>query len=222
MRKLYHYPICPLSRQIRIYLKELDLTFSTIKEDFWQKRKEFLKLNPASNVPVLEESFGLIVVGVYPIIEYLNDKYPKFNFFDEETDIKCEIRRLLFWFNDKFYHEVTRIIITEKVIRLMSHAGGPRTEFLKISKNYLTNHLHYLSKLLDTKPFIASDSLSCADIAAAAHLSIIDYFGEINWDTWPNIRHWYSILISRPSFRPLLQDTIPGFTPSSSYADLDF
>lgn len=222
MKKLYHYPMCPLSRQVRIYLKELDLTFTTIKEDYWIKHKEFLKINPASTVPVLEEPFGLVIVGIYAITEYFNDKYQKFNFFDEETDIKCETRRLLTWFNDKFYHEVSKIFINEKIIRLMSNSLPPRTEFLRLAKTNLIIHLKYLSKLLEEKTFLASDSLSCADIAAAAHLSVIDYFGEINWDMWPMIKHWYSILKSRPSFRPLLNDYVPGFTPSSTYADLDF
>lgn len=222
MRKLYHYPICPFSRQIRLYLKELDLTFSIIKEDFWLKRKEFLIMNQAGTVPVLEESFGLIVVGVYPITEYLNEKYATFDFFDDETDIKCEIRRLLAWFNDKLYHEVTRIIINEKVIKLMVGSLSPRTEMLKIANTNLTTHLKYLSRLLESKTFVASDRLSCADIAAAAHLSVVDYFCELNWDAWPIIKQWYCVLKSRPSFRPILQDRIPGFTPSKSYSDLDF
>ena len=222
MRTLYHHPICPLSRQIRVYLKELDLTFSTVKEDIWQKRPEFIKINPACTIPVLVESSNLSIAGIYALIEYLNEKYPKFNFFDEESESNCEIRRLVSWFNDKFYNEVTKIIVNEKVIRLTSNAGGPRTEYLRSAKLQLNTHFTYLSQLFERHSFVASDLLSCADIAASCHLSVLDYFGEINWDNWPNIKYWYSIIKSRPSFRALLQDQIPGFIAPSHYADLDF
>lgn len=222
MKKLYHYPICPLSRQVRVYLKELELTFSTIKEDFWQRRKEFLKINPAATLPVLEESSSLIVSGIYPITEYLHDKYDNFMFFDNNIETKIEIRRLLSWFNEKFYSEVTRIIINEKVIRLFAGIGEPRTEFLKIAKNHLGLHLKYISQLLQNRSFIASNALSAADVAAAAHISVIDYFGEINWDIFLDIKNWYSIIKSRPSFRTILQDLVPGFAPSHTYSDLDF
>ncbi|XVN42921.1 MAG: glutathione S-transferase family protein [Candidatus Rickettsia vulgarisii] len=222
MRKLYHYPICPLSRQIRILLKELDAQFTMIKEDYWQRNKEFLALNPAATMPALQESSQLVIAGIYPIIEYLNDKYPNFNFMDEDIGIKCEIRRLLYWFNEKFYREVTKIIIDEKIVRPSCQLGGPRTEFLRAAKNNLSYHLNYLTSLLEVRSFIASDSLSCADIAAASHISVLDYFGEMNWDKWLSVREWYAVIKSRPSFRSLLQDQIAGFTPPSCYADLDF
>ncbi|MCC8417922.1 MAG: glutathione S-transferase family protein [Rickettsia endosymbiont of Bryobia graminum] len=222
MRKLYHYPICPLSRQIRILLKELSADFTMIKEDYWQRNKEFLSLNPAGSIPVLQESSQLIIAGIYPIIEYLNDKYPNFNFMDEDIDTKCEIRRLLSWFNEKFCREVTKIIIDEKIVRPSCQLGGPRTEFLRAAKNNLSYHLNYLTNLLEARSFIASDSLSCADIAAASHISVLDYFGEMNWDKWLSVREWYAVIKSRPSFRSLLQDQIAGFPPPSCYTDLDF
>lgn len=222
MRKLYHYPICPLSRQVRVLLRELDAHYTMIKEDYWQRNKEFLSLNHAGTLPILQESSQLIIAGIYPIIEYLNDKYPNFNSMDEDIDIKCEIRRLLSWFNEKFYREVTKIIIDEKIVRPSCQLSGPRTEFLRAAKNNLAYHLNYLTSLLEVRSFIASDSLSCADIAAASHISVLDYFGEINWDKWSSIHDWYAVIKSRPSFRSLLQDQIPGFTPPSCYTDLDF
>lgn len=222
MKKLYHYPICPLSRQVRVLLRELDIAFSMIKEDYWQKNREFLNLNPAGTLPILEEPYGLAVAGIYPIIEYLHEKYPNFSFMDEEAEINCEIRRLLSWFNDKLYREVTRVLIHEKVIRLMLQLGGPRTEYLRAIKTNQSTHLNYISSLLNHRSFLASEQISCADIAGACHISVLDYFGCINWDQWPNIKHWYAIIKSRPSMQTLWQDRIAGFTPSATYADLDF
>lgn len=222
MRKLYHYPICPLSRQIRVLLKEVDAPFTMIKEDYWQRDATFLSLNPAGTLPVLHETFELIIAGIYPVIEYLNENYPCFNFAADDVINKCEIRRLLSWFNEKFYQEVTKIIIDEKIVRPSCQLEGPRTAFLRAAKSNLTHHLTYISSLLETRSFLAANSLSCADIAASCHISVLDYFGEINWDKWLVVRHWYAIIKSRPSFRSLLQDSIPGFPPPACYIDLDF
>lgn len=222
MKKLYHNPICPLSRQARILLKELDIEFTAIKKDAPQFTKECLKANPSGTLPVFEESYGLLVVGIYPIIEYLNAKYPNFIFFDEKIDVCCEIRHLLFWINDKFYKEVTRIIIHEKVVRSIVKMSSPRTEFLRVAKNNLNTYLEHLTLLLTERSFVASDSLSVADFAVACHMSILDYFGEIYWEKWHYVKHWYSVIKSRPAFRLLLQDRIPGYSPPSHYLDLDF
>lgn len=222
MKKLYCHPICPFSRQVRIYLAELGVDFTTIKEDYWSKRPEFLLINPAGTIPVLEESSGLIISGIYAITEYLAEKYPNFIFMDEDTAIKCETRRLLSWFNDKFYAEITKVLIDQKVIKLLSGTGSPRVDFLRIAKNNLNQHLKYISTILSKQDFLASEHIHCADIAAASHLSIIDYFGEIYWDEWYVVKNWYSVVKSRPSFQQLLQDRITGFAPASSYSNLDF
>ncbi len=222
MKNLYHHPVCPLSRQIRLYLRELNINFDLIREEYWLQNTEFLKLNPAGTLPILQESSGITICGIYPITEYLNDKYPNFQFFNENSDINIEVRRMLVWFNDKFYREVTKIIIDEKFIRLMAGLGAPKTELLKKANANLSHHLNYLTQILEQKSFFASNQISSADVAASCHLSVLDYFGEINWDKYPVIKDWYSTLKSRPSFRVLLSDQLPGFAPSITYADLDF
>jgi glutathione S-transferase len=222
MKTLYHHPICPLSRQVRLYLQELGLNFELVKEEYWRRRSDFININPAGLVPVFKESSGLYIVGIYPITEYLYEQYPNFNFMDEDKKIKCEIRRLVSWFNEKFHNEVTKILIEEKVIRSLSHLGEPRTERLRVVQANFSQHMQYLSHLLTKQSFLVSESISCADFAAACHLSILDYFGEIHWDNWNIVRHWYSIIKSRPSFRSLLRDQVAGFVPAQWYADLDF
>ena len=61
-----------------------------------------------------------------------------------------------------------------------------------------------------------------ADLAAAGHISAVDYFGDIPWTDYPVAKSWYQRVKSRPSFRPLLADTIRGTAPGPHYADLDF
>jgi glutathione S-transferase len=162
------------------------------------------------------------VQGVYPIIEYFNEKTKVCKLMDQNPEIACEIRRLVHWFNNKFYREVSKWIIDEKLIRLLSRAGMPRTEFIRAAKANLTPHMQYISKLLTKRSYLAHDKISFADIAASGHLSCVDYFGEVIWDQYPDVKEWYSIIKSRPSFKDILNEDIPGFPPPKHYKDLDF
>jgi len=222
MQILYHYPLCPLSRQVRLILKELNVTFSLIKEDYWLRTEQFLKFNPSAELPILVEPFNIVIPGVYPLIEYINDQYPSNNLIDSAPEKAAEVRRLLSWFNNKFYAEVTKIFIDEKLIRLLTNSGSPRTDFLRIAKTNLHHHMAYIMELLGERTWIAYDRMSFADFAAASHLSVLDYFGEIIWEQYPVIKEWYALVKSRPSFRPFLQDSIAGFAPPKHYQDLDF
>lgn len=219
---LYHYPLCPISRQIRIYLKEFNVDFTLKKENYWSGNVDFLAINPASTVPVLISEHDIPMVGYYPVIEYMNETYSDFFFMPKDPIDRLKTRQYISWFNDKFYREVVKILIDEKVIRPLTHQGEPRSIFIKTAKLNLARHLKFLNNILNRNSFIIGDAISCADIAAASAISVIDYFGEIKWSNWPLVKDWYSIIKSRPSFRSVLQDIIPGFSPPIHYVELDF
>lgn len=223
MLTLYYHPICPLSRQIRVLLKELDVENSLIKEDFWQRRAEFLLINPHATLPVIVTApSSPALIETYSIIEYIVDKFESFYLMPKSPEERAEVRNMLHWFNGKFYREVSKVLIDEKMIRLLMHMGQPRSTFIRAAKNNLNHHFKLLNERLENKSYIALDSISCSDIAAASHISTIDYFGEINWDLWPLIKEWYSIIKSRPSFQAILQDRMAGFVPPEHYSNLDF
>ncbi len=52
MRTLYHLPLDPGCRIIRIMLGEKRLEFNLKTEAVWDRRQGFLELNPAGEVPV--------------------------------------------------------------------------------------------------------------------------------------------------------------------------
>lgn len=222
MQILYHHPLCPLSRQIRILLKELKIEFRLIKEDYWLNNKEFLQKSPANLMPLLENEQGEIIVGSYPIIEYLNDSFNDFFLMPKTNFLKAEVRKYISWFNDKFYKEVSKILLEEKMIRLLTKIGEPRSVHIREAKTCLLQHFKFMTTILSSNSFIISEKISCADIVAASHISIIDYFGEINWDNWEVIKQWYSVIKSRPSFQTVLADRVPGFPPPVYYDQLDF
>lgn len=219
---LYHHTICPFSRQARVFLEELICDYSLVKENYWHLSSDFLKINPIGKIPMLIFNNDIKIIGIYPIIEYFVDEIENFFFMPQNFALKANIRQLISWFNEKLYRDVTNVIINEKMIRLLTRAGSPRSDYLRIAKKNLTNHLEYITGQLVDKPFLVGDNISCADIAAASHISVLDYFGEINWYKWYIIKEWYSIIKSRPGFKGILNDKIPGFNSPEHYSDLDF
>jgi glutathione S-transferase len=219
--QLYHYPLCPLSRQIRVILSEKQLDCELVIEKYWQRNISLAKLNPAVEVPVLLDKKKAIC-DVFAIIEYLEETFDTNRLLGEDVFENAEIRRLISWFSHKMHYEVTKYILNEKMVRFFTAQGQPDTDVLRVAKNNLDNHIQYLNFLLNKRDWLAGNRLTHADIAAASQLSVLDYFGEINWDDIETVKSWYAVIKSRPSFRGLLQDRISGFSPSKHYVELDF
>jgi glutathione S-transferase len=223
MRVLYHQWLCPFSRKVRVVLAEKKLPFEMVVEPVWEKRSAFVALNPANDVPVLVEEDGAVLSDATAIAEYLDEMFPDSTLIGDDLLFRAEVRRLAGWFDGKFNREVTVNLVGEKVVkRQMGFDGSPDSHAVRQGFAFLREHLAYLGRLADERRWLAGDAFSLADIAAAAHLSAVDYVGDVPWEKFQAVKDWYARVKSRPSFRPLLADLLPGMRPPSHYADLDF
>ena len=182
---------------------------------------DLYKLNPAGTLPVFLND-GNVIVGHYAISEYLEETSTEIPLIYGSAKQKAEIRRVIDWFDDKFYREVYRNIVSEKVYKRFATGQAPDSKVLKIGLNNLGYHLEYIEWLLGKHQYLVGEELSLADLTAAAHFSIIDYLGDVPWDEFAMSKLWYSKLKSRPAFKDLLKDSIRGILPSRNYANLDF
>ena len=221
MRTVYHLPLSPFSRKVRLVMGEKKLAFELRVEDIWLRREEFLILNPTGQVPVLIDD-GLVVADSTAICEYLEDAYPIPTLIGKTPAARAEARRLAFWFDLKFAREVTSNIVYEKMMKRLLGGGEPDSERIRVGKDNIRYHLEYIEFLTERRNWLAGDNLTCADLAAGAHLSVIDYLGDVPWDQHVEAKNWYARLKSRPSFQPLLTDHVAGVLPPKTYADLDF
>lgn len=222
MRTLYHLPLCPFSRKIRITLAEKDLRFDEVEELPWQRRDEFMRLNPACEVPVLIETDGTILSESMAINEFLEERYTQINLLGTSAVGKAEVRRLVCWFDIKFNHEVTQNLFYEKYIKRVLGLGGPYSDAIRAGKTNILHHLDYIGYLVGQRKWLAGEKMTLADIAAAAHLSTLDYFGDVPWEHNADAKEWYALIKSRPSMRTLLSDRVAGMTPPSHYDNPDF
>jgi glutathione S-transferase len=224
-RTLHHFPLDPASRQVRLALGEKRLPFQDIPERVWEQKPEFLALNPSGMTPVLVEmdkGRRTVICETRAILEHLEESATEPPLLGREIGERAEARRLAQWFDRKFDNEVNAFLLREKMERRLMGLGAPDLAALRHGREALRSHMRYLESLLQERDWLAGKRLSLGDFAAAAHLSVIDYFGDVPWREFPLAKTWYMKLKSRPCFRPLLSDRWPGLVPVGHYDDLDF
>src|SRR5690349_12086292 len=225
-RTLHHFPLDPVSRQVRLAVGEKRLPFAEVSVRYWERPRELTKLNPSGMIPVLVETEEgrppLVLCEGRAILDHLEETYPEPALLGREPAERAEARRLMTWFDGKFAFEAGGYILHEKVEKRLIGLGAPELANLRQGKEGLKTHLFMLDDLLQAREWLAGKRLSLADFAAAAHLSVIDYFGDMAWRDFPAVKTWYMKLKSRPCFRPLLLDRWPGLHPAGHYDDLDF
>ncbi len=222
MRILHHFPLCPFSRKVRLVLAEKKIDFEVELERPWENRPEFLELNAAGEVPVLVEEAGTILADGTAIAEYLDELHRDPPLLPADPQGRAEVRRLVGWFDGKFHREVTLAMVGEKVVKRLGQSGEPDSRLIRAGYAAIHRHLEYLGWLTERRTWLAGSHFTLADITAAAHLSCVDYLGDVPWDSHGGARDWYARVKSRPSFRALLADQLPGLHPARHYADLDF
>jgi glutathione S-transferase len=228
MLTLFHQSLCPLSRYVRLILGEYGIEARLVEERFWERREEFLLLNPAGEIPVLVADGQPAVPGATIIAEYIEEthQHGAERLLPAAAGERVEVRRLASWFNDKFHSEVSGPLVTERVFKrhMTREQGGgpPDTDALRAARSNIRYHLAYIGWLIGTRDWLAGDALSYADLAAAGHLSSADYLGEVPWTENESAKNWYARVKSRPSFRSILADTLAGVPAAKHYANLDF
>lgn len=222
MPTLHHLPLSPFCRKVRIVLGEKGLPVDLKEQRVWERRSEFLALNPAGTVPTLELEDGSVIADSNAIVEFIDEIEPTPPLLGATPGERAETRRLTAWFDGKFYNEVSRHLYGQKALRRLSGAGAPDSSALRAGRANLGQHLDYIAWLCDRRTWLAGDHFSMADIAAGAHLSALDFIGDVNWERYDGAKLWYQRIKSRPSFRSILADRVTGFQPPPHYANLDF
>jgi glutathione S-transferase len=221
MARLYHIAMSPYCRKVRLILAEKRIECELIEERYWERDPSFLRRNPAAKVPVLEID-GKIMSESAAICEYLEEKYPNPSLMPVDIHQRYEVRRLVGWFDDKFHRDVTSKLVYERVTKKIMGQGYPDSKNVKDGAKKIKYHLDYIAWLLEQRSWLAGDLMSLADFAAAAHLSALDYISDVDWHRSKTLKDWYAKIKSRPAFRSILADQVPGFPQPSHYADLDF
>lgn len=219
--RLYHSTLSPFCRKVRLVLAEKKIEVELVEERYWENPPDLKRRNPAGKLPVLRYN-GAFLAESQAIVEFLDETVPEPPLMPKAPQDRYEVRRLCAWFDDKFHREVTHPIMVERVWKKIMRTGYPDSRAVKDGLRAIKEHIDYLSTLLEERRWLAGNMISLADFTAAAHFSCLDYISDVDWDRSEALRDWYATIKSRPAFRGVLADQVPGIHPSRHYAELDF
>ncbi len=218
---LYQFPLCPFSRKIRLLLSEKNIPFELAREDPWVASDMFFNLNPAGRTPVIvNQERGITLPDSRAIAEYFEETVDRNPMINGTATQRAEIRRLVALFDENFYADVTAPLLSERMRKRILRQP-PDSGALRNAMKLAHGHLDYLDWLIDNRPWVAGSTMSLADLAAAAQISVADYLGGIDWSGHEQSRGWYAVFKSRPSFRPLLTERMETIQPPPHYALVD-
>ena len=222
MWQLLQFPLCPFTRKVRLLLAEKGVPYEPVRESPWARRDEFLHLNPAGQTPVmLDGDRGLVLIDSMAICEYFEETVDRNAMLNGTAADRAEQRRLVTWFDTQFHREITGPLLMERMEKRIVHRTSPDTRALREAMKAAVEHLDYIDFLLDHRAWLGGATMSLADLAAAAQISIADYLGGIDFKTHHQAKRWYVGMKSRPSFRPLLAERMEGVAPPTDYEKLD-
>jgi len=225
MLKLLHHKLDPASRLVRLMLAEYGVEVELEEASLWKRGINLDAIDPAAIVPLLIGEDVSPVVGPLACIHYIEEAHapePSARLVPETAMQKAEMWRLYDWVMGKFNDEITRYFLEEKIGKREQKRGTPDPSALRAAKANLSEHLQYFAYLFATRRWLGGDTMTLADFALAAHLSALDYLGDIDWPAAEETRDWYARIKSRPAFRVLLGDRVVGMPAAATYADLDF
>ena len=124
MARLYHVPLSPFCRKVRLVLAEKKIEAELVEERYWENDADFLRRNPAGKVPVLRLD-NQIMAESAAICEYIEETRPEPPLMPRKPSARYEVRRLIGWFDDKFHDEVTSQLLYERVNKKITKRGYP-------------------------------------------------------------------------------------------------
>lgn len=223
MWQLHQYPLCPFSRKVRVALAEKGIAVELVRENPWDRRDAYLELSPAGQTPALVgPQATTVLVDSVAICEYFEETVERMPLLGAGPVERSETRRLVAWFDQKFYAEVGVLLLQERMFKRIVQRSSPDAGLLRQAARGVESHLDYIEYLLDHRRWLAGQMFSLADIAAFSQISIADYLGGVDWTGHNQAKQWYSAIKSRPSVRPLLAERMENLGPPPHYDKLDF
>ena len=214
MRRLIHLLLAPSSRLARLVIGEKRLACDLVTPE-----------DTSLHLPVFVELDGMRCEGLWAIIDHVEGTYDQPPLTPEDAMPRAEALRWLDWAMGPFHEQVTQKIVYEKASPRFTGAPTRRTPDMNVirqGREALKPALELIGRTAESNGNLADRDCTLGDLAVAAHLSLLDYFGEVPWSEFPRAGEWYIRMKSRPCFRSLLADRVPGQPPVSHYAELDY
>ncbi|MBT0668000.1 glutathione S-transferase family protein [Novosphingobium profundi] len=222
MWHIFQFPLCPFSRKVRLLMAEKGIAYELQTTRPWDGEDRLFQMNPAGRTPVVRETEkNIVLADSRAICEYFEETVERSALISGTSQQRAEIRRLIAMFDESFFHDVSGPLLHEKMKKRLVLRQSPDARILRDAMRLAHDYLDYIDYLIDNRPWLAGATMTLADLAAAAQISVADYLGGLDWSSHEQARGWYLVMKSRPSFRPLLSERMEVIQPPSHYGEVD-
>lgn len=222
MWHIFQFPLCPFSRKVRLLMAEKGIAYELQTTRPWEGEDRLFQMNPAGRTPVVHETGkNIVLADSRAICEYFEETVERGALISGTSQQRAEIRRLIAMFDENFFLDVTAPLLQEKMKKRLVLRQSPDARLLRDAMRLAHDYLDYIDYLIDNRPWLAGSTMTLADLAAAAQISVADYLGGLDWSSHEQARGWYLVMKSRPSFRPLLSERMEVIQPPSHYGEVD-
>jgi glutathione S-transferase len=190
--KLYHNPMSPNVRRVRLTAAVLGIELEEKKLDFTKgehKNPEYLALNPNGAVPTLVDG-DVVLTESRAIMQYLAAKKPEAGLLPRDEATRADVTRWQFWDSSHFSPQLGSLGF-EKFFKGMMGLGQPDNAKVQESLANFRRFAAVLNKRLEGKQYIVGSSLTLADLTIASSLMYAKQI-EAPLAEFPNVQAWFS------------------------------
>jgi glutathione S-transferase len=156
---------------------------------------DFRAMNPNGRIPVIDDD-GVIVWESNAIIRYLAARYAVGTLWDPDPARRAVADQWMDWMQATLYRHFMDLFWG--LVRTPAEQWD--WPAIRAAKERLARHYGILDRTLATRPYLAGDQFSMADIPAGTTLYRY-YEMEIDRPRLDHVRSWYERLAERPAYR---------------------
>ena len=195
MITLYDMPLSGNCHKVRLLLSLLALPYQTRPVDLRggeQRSPDYLQRNPFGQVPVLDDD-GLIIRDSQAILVYLAKRYGGEQWWPDDAYRSAQIAAWLSTAANEIFHGPAMLRVHHKFGRAIDTEKARQTA---------EKVLDIIDRHLESRDWLAGDTVSIADIAAYPYLALAPE-GGIDIGAYPNIVTWFQRIRALPGYVPM-------------------
>nr|WP_070958432.1 glutathione S-transferase family protein [Hyphomonas sp. Mor2] len=180
-------------RGISVPLEDVDIMGGA------NRQADYLKVNPAGQLPALELDDGTILTEITVICEYLDETHPGESLMGETPEARAQIRSWTRWADLNVCEPLANGFRFSEGLPLFQHRMRCVPEAASGLKACAQDKLEWLDAQLGDRPFLAGDPFSMADILLSSFLAFGEQVGQpLNRDL-KTLSAWFDRCQSRES-----------------------
>jgi len=198
--KLYDSATAPNPRRVRIFLAEKGIQVPIVAVDIAKaenRQPPFLAKNPLGGLPVLELDNGSFIAESVAICRYFEETQPRPPLLGVDANDKAWVEMWQRRMELELFRHVTGCF--QNTHKFFAGRIPQVPEYGEVCRNAARTRLAWLDGELASRPFVAGERYTIADITA---LCAVD-FGRVSdiriQPEQKNLARWYELVSTRPS-----------------------